>query len=100
MSEVEQDDWSMEFDAEHVHFGQDGLGDFDWSNKADDRYLVLARSNYHSSVIFYSQSTGVLIYTEKIPEEDLKDYAIIDSGCSRSMTGDKDKLSDFKDYKG
>ncbi|GKB33948.1 hypothetical protein Tco_0873349 [Tanacetum coccineum] len=27
------------------------------------------------------------------PEEDLKDYAIIDSGCSGSMTGDKDKLS-------
>ncbi|GKD89156.1 putative ribonuclease H-like domain-containing protein, partial [Tanacetum coccineum] len=26
------------------------------------------------------------------PEEDLKDYAIIDSGCSGSMTGDKDKL--------
>ncbi|GJT92780.1 putative ribonuclease H-like domain-containing protein [Tanacetum coccineum] len=34
------------------------------------------------------------------PEEDLKDYAIIDSGCSRSMTGDKDKLSDFKEFKG
>ncbi|GJX74129.1 retrovirus-related pol polyprotein from transposon TNT 1-94 [Tanacetum coccineum] len=32
------------------------------------------------------------------PEEDLKDYAIIDSGCSGSMTGDKDKLSDFKDF--
>ncbi|GJS53626.1 putative ribonuclease H-like domain-containing protein [Tanacetum coccineum] len=31
------------------------------------------------------------------PEEDLKDYAIIDSGCSGSMTGDKDKLSDFKE---
>ncbi|GKD21046.1 hypothetical protein Tco_1222749 [Tanacetum coccineum] len=29
------------------------------------------------------------------PEEDLKDYAIIDSGCSGSMTGDKDKLSDY-----
>ncbi|GKF66558.1 hypothetical protein Tco_0193075, partial [Tanacetum coccineum] len=27
------------------------------------------------------------------PEEDLKDYAIIDSGCSGSMTGDKNKLS-------
>ncbi|GKG30525.1 hypothetical protein Tco_0423013, partial [Tanacetum coccineum] len=24
LTEVEQDDWSMEFDAEHVHFGQDG----------------------------------------------------------------------------
>ncbi|GJW46924.1 hypothetical protein Tco_0078570 [Tanacetum coccineum] len=34
------------------------------------------------------------------PEEDLKDYVIIDSGCSGSMTGDKDKLLDFKDYKG
>ncbi|GJY70407.1 putative ribonuclease H-like domain-containing protein [Tanacetum coccineum] len=29
-----------------------------------------------------------------------KDYAIIDSGCSGSMTGDKDKLSDFKEFKG
>ncbi|GJX48430.1 putative ribonuclease H-like domain-containing protein [Tanacetum coccineum] len=34
------------------------------------------------------------------PEEELKDHAIINSGCSGSMTGDKDKLSDFKDCKG
>ncbi|GKA80797.1 putative ribonuclease H-like domain-containing protein [Tanacetum coccineum] len=33
-------------------------------------------------------------------KEELKDHAIIDSGCSGSMTGDKDKLSDFKEYKG
>ncbi|GKE53835.1 ribonuclease H-like domain-containing protein [Tanacetum coccineum] len=33
------------------------------------------------------------------PEKDLKDYAIIDSGCSGSMTGDKDKLFDFKEFK-
>ncbi|GJZ36590.1 hypothetical protein Tco_0582781 [Tanacetum coccineum] len=32
--------------------------------------------------------------------EGTKDLLIIDSGCSGSMTGDKDKLSDFKDYKG
>ncbi|GKA09825.1 ribonuclease H-like domain-containing protein [Tanacetum coccineum] len=32
------------------------------------------------------------------PEEELKDHAIIDSGCSGSMTGDKDKLSDFKPF--
>ncbi|GKF78459.1 hypothetical protein Tco_0234027 [Tanacetum coccineum] len=30
------------FDAEHVNFGQDGLGDFDWSNKADDTPVSLA----------------------------------------------------------
>ncbi|GJT05743.1 putative ribonuclease H-like domain-containing protein [Tanacetum coccineum] len=35
-----------------------------------------------------------------LSREDLKDYAIIDSGCSGSMTGDKDKLSDFKEFKG
>ncbi|GJZ61261.1 hypothetical protein Tco_0617398 [Tanacetum coccineum] len=29
-----------------------------------------------------------------------KDYAIIDCGCSGSMTGDKDMLSDFKEFKG
>ncbi|GJR71785.1 ribonuclease H-like domain-containing protein [Tanacetum coccineum] len=81
LTEVEQDDWSMEFDAEHVHFGQDGLGDFDWSNKADDTPVSLALMATNS-------------------EEDLKDYAIIDSGCSGSMTGDKDKLSDFKEFKG
>ncbi|GKF87242.1 hypothetical protein Tco_0258119, partial [Tanacetum coccineum] len=34
------------------------------------------------------------------PEDELEDHAIIDSGCSGSMPGDKDKLSDFKDYKG
>ncbi|GJV73397.1 putative ribonuclease H-like domain-containing protein [Tanacetum coccineum] len=39
---VEQDDWSMEFDAEHVHFGQDGLGDFDWSNKDDDTPICIS----------------------------------------------------------
>ncbi|GJR79866.1 hypothetical protein Tco_0150651 [Tanacetum coccineum] len=43
---VEQDDWSMEFDAEHVHFGQDGLGDFDWSNKADDTTVSLSFNGY------------------------------------------------------
>ncbi|GJW93477.1 hypothetical protein Tco_0173149 [Tanacetum coccineum] len=85
LTEVEQDDWSMEFDAEHVHFGQDGLGDFDWSNKADDTPVSLALMATNS---------------EGNPEEDLKDYAIIDSGCSGSMTGDKDKLSDFKEFKG
>ncbi|GJT73551.1 putative ribonuclease H-like domain-containing protein [Tanacetum coccineum] len=40
------------------------------------------------------------MFVQGNPEEDLKDYAIIDSGCPGSMTGDKDKLSDFKEFKG
>ncbi|GJU94593.1 hypothetical protein Tco_1319349 [Tanacetum coccineum] len=42
LMKLEEDDWSMEIDAEPVHFGQDGLGDFDWSNKADDTPVSLA----------------------------------------------------------
>ncbi|GJS96183.1 putative ribonuclease H-like domain-containing protein [Tanacetum coccineum] len=47
--------WSMEFDAEHVHFGQDGLGDFDWSNKADDAPVSLALMATNSEVPYCSK---------------------------------------------
>ncbi|GJW37601.1 putative ribonuclease H-like domain-containing protein [Tanacetum coccineum] len=101
---VEQDDWSIEFDAEHMHFGQDGLDDFDWSNKADDAPISLALMATNSEIRVpqdvLSRSTGWKFLSKGNPEEDLKDYAIIDSGCSGSMTGDKDKLSDFKEFKG
>ncbi|GJX04442.1 hypothetical protein Tco_0190358 [Tanacetum coccineum] len=58
LTEVEQDDWSMEFDAEHVHFGQDGLGDFDWSNKADDTpvSLALMAQNTETEILGYQMS--------------------------------------------
>ncbi|GKG10770.1 hypothetical protein Tco_0342170, partial [Tanacetum coccineum] len=49
LTEVEQDDWSMEFDAEHVHFGQDGLGDFDWSNKDDDKTNKVVYELHHKA---------------------------------------------------
>ncbi|GJR19111.1 hypothetical protein Tco_0967638 [Tanacetum coccineum] len=42
LTEVEQDEWSNGVYAEHVNFGQDGLGDFDWSNKANDTPVSLA----------------------------------------------------------
>ncbi|GJU28323.1 hypothetical protein Tco_1166944 [Tanacetum coccineum] len=82
---VEQDDWSIEFDAEHMHFGQDGLDDFDWSNKADDAPVSLALMATNSEGQSRRRS---------------QDYAIIDSGCSGCKTRDKDKLSDFKEFKG
>ena len=34
------------------------------------------------------------------PEEELKDHLLVDSGCSGSMTGDKEILSDFRSYCG
>ncbi|GJS06648.1 putative ribonuclease H-like domain-containing protein [Tanacetum coccineum] len=60
LTELKVDDWSMEFDSEHVHFGQDGLGDFDWSNIADDTPVSLAlmatNSEARSEILGYQMS--------------------------------------------
>ncbi|GKF13320.1 hypothetical protein Tco_0054782, partial [Tanacetum coccineum] len=58
------------------------------------------KGNYLDSVNKDNGSYTLKQFEYGNPEEDLKDYAIIDSGCSGSMTGDKDKLSDFKEFKG
>ncbi|GJU42515.1 ribonuclease H-like domain-containing protein [Tanacetum coccineum] len=55
------------------------------------------KGNYLDSVNRGNGSYTLKQFEYGNPEEDLKDYAIIDSGCSGSMTGDKDKLSDFKE---
>ncbi|GJV55628.1 ribonuclease H-like domain-containing protein [Tanacetum coccineum] len=55
LAELEEDDWSMEIDAESVHFGQDGLGDFDWSNKADDTPVSLDLMATNSEVPYCSK---------------------------------------------
>ncbi|GJV83604.1 hypothetical protein Tco_1523502 [Tanacetum coccineum] len=55
LTELEEDDWSMEIDAEPVHFGQDGLGDFDWSNIADDTPVSLALMATNSEVPYCSK---------------------------------------------
>ncbi|GJX06496.1 ribonuclease H-like domain-containing protein [Tanacetum coccineum] len=54
------------------------------------------KGNYLDSV----EKGSMVSYTLKQFERRSQDYAIIDSGCSGSMTGDKDKLSDFKEFKG
>ncbi|GJU90069.1 putative RNA-directed DNA polymerase [Tanacetum coccineum] len=59
-----------------------------------------SKGNYLDSVNRDNGSYTLKQFEYGNPEEDLKDYAIIDSGCSGSMTGDKDKLSDFKEFKG
>ncbi|GJW30285.1 putative ribonuclease H-like domain-containing protein [Tanacetum coccineum] len=45
----------MEIDAEPMHFGQDGLGDFDWSNTADDTPVSLALMATNSEVPYCSK---------------------------------------------
>ncbi|GJV95402.1 putative ribonuclease H-like domain-containing protein [Tanacetum coccineum] len=59
-----------------------------------------SKGNYLDSVNRDNRSYTLKQFEYGNPEEDLKYYAIIDSGCFGSMTGDKDKLSDFKEFKG
>ncbi|GJW07972.1 putative ribonuclease H-like domain-containing protein [Tanacetum coccineum] len=107
-------------EAEQVHFGQDGLVDFDWSNTADDtpvslalmattqRYLTIpnvVRFGVESSSGMESEnSSGNTNSTESLyPNfQKTKGFHSVPppTGCSGSMTGDKDKLSDFKEFKG
>ncbi|GJW33145.1 hypothetical protein Tco_0053177 [Tanacetum coccineum] len=62
---VDEDDWSMEIDSEPMHFGQDGLGDFDWSNTADDASVTLAlmatNSEIEKAITMQSPPTGTII---------------------------------------
>ncbi|GJU78617.1 putative RNA-directed DNA polymerase [Tanacetum coccineum] len=112
LTELEEDDWSMEIDAEPVHFGQDGLSDFDWSNKADDTPVSLALMATNSEARIW----GVLVSSKEVTihlgnthsmnllsklAKGKRIHAVLTySGCSGSMTGDKDKLTDFKEFKG
>ncbi|GJY71732.1 hypothetical protein Tco_0475435 [Tanacetum coccineum] len=109
-------DWTNGICCEiNMQFGQRWTDDFDWSQTklmmqpislafeaTNKRYLtvpivvmsykLLLEKYQKKEIIFQSARNEIL--------EDLKDYAIIDSGCSGSMTGDKDKLSYFKEFKG
>ncbi|GJR80881.1 hypothetical protein Tco_0151666 [Tanacetum coccineum] len=65
-------------------------------DKSCYRFGIESSNSMESNISFGDET---LTDSAGNPEEDLKDYAIIDSGCSGSMTRDKDKLSDFKEFK-
>ncbi|GJV62995.1 putative ribonuclease H-like domain-containing protein [Tanacetum coccineum] len=119
--------WSY---AESVHFGQDGLGDFDWSNKADDTPVSLALMATNSEVLNSQTSVGQgsrekELGTKEVPSpkrglfipsavtykgkgfekycQTKNGHETVPSKISTANVfyqGDKDKLSDFKEFKG
>ncbi|GJR35949.1 hypothetical protein Tco_1211633 [Tanacetum coccineum] len=92
LTEFEEDDWSMEIDAEHVHFGQDGLGDFDWSNKADDTPVSLALMATNSEVPYCSKcSKSYKQLLETTPERAI--FKKAGFGVESSGSNESDKSS-------
>ncbi|GJT50642.1 hypothetical protein Tco_0976799 [Tanacetum coccineum] len=64
----------------------DGLGGYDWSDQAEERpnYALMAFSSSNSD-------------SEGNPQMDLQDQGVIDSGCSRYMTGNMSYLTNYED---
>ncbi|GKD14783.1 ribonuclease H-like domain-containing protein, partial [Tanacetum coccineum] len=80
--------------SSQVLVAQDGLGGYDWSNDFEVEpvnYALMAISS--SSLSSSSDSEGNL-------EILLQDHAVVDSGCSSHMTGNKAYLSDYEDFNG
>ncbi|GKA92927.1 ribonuclease H-like domain-containing protein, partial [Tanacetum coccineum] len=67
----------------------DGLGGYDWSDQAEEG------SNY--ALMAYSSSS---YDSEGNLQIDLQDQEVIDSGCSRHMTGNMSYLTDFEEIDG
>ncbi|GJW58223.1 retrovirus-related pol polyprotein from transposon TNT 1-94 [Tanacetum coccineum] len=67
----------------------DGLGGYDWSDQVEEgpNYALMA----YSPSSF--DSTGN-------PQMDLQDQGVIDSGCSRHMTGNMSYLTDYEEIDG
>nr|GEZ96991.1 hypothetical protein [Tanacetum cinerariifolium] len=64
----------------------DGLGGYDWSDQAREG------PNYALMDFLFSSSNS-----EGNPLMDLQDQGVIDSGCSRNMTGNMSYLTDYKE---
>nr|GFB24918.1 hypothetical protein [Tanacetum cinerariifolium] len=72
----------------------DGIGSYDWSYQAEEEPTNFAL------MAFSSSSSNSSFDCEGNPQQALKDKGIIDSGCSRHMTGNMSYLSDFEDLNG
>nr|GEX39974.1 putative ribonuclease H-like domain-containing protein [Tanacetum cinerariifolium] len=71
----------------------DGVGSYDWSFQADEEPTNYALMAFTSSSSSSSDNEGNL-------QQALKDKGVIDSGCSRHMTGNISYLSDFEEING
>nr|GEV30683.1 hypothetical protein [Tanacetum cinerariifolium] len=70
-----------------------GVGSYDWSFQADEE-----PTNY--ALMAFTSSSSSSFDNEGNPQQALKDKGVIDSGCSRYMTGNISYLFDFEELNG
>ncbi|GJV77606.1 ribonuclease H-like domain-containing protein [Tanacetum coccineum] len=66
-------------------------------NLKKSRWVWRRKGNYFDHV---SKDSGSFMLKKGNPEILLQDHAVVDSGCSSHMTGNKAYLSDYEDYNG
>ncbi|GKB63459.1 hypothetical protein Tco_0919645, partial [Tanacetum coccineum] len=71
-----------------------GKGKMDTDLKTS-RWVWRPKGHYLDHV---SKDSGSFMLKKGNPEILLQDHAVVDSGCSSHMTGNKAYLSDYKDY--
>ncbi|GJZ75951.1 hypothetical protein Tco_0640416 [Tanacetum coccineum] len=79
------------------HFARKGSCDgfdYDWSDQAEEGLTNFALIAYSST------SSTCSMNSEGNPQQDLKDKGVIDSGCSRHMTGNISYLTDYEEIDG
>ncbi|GKD65248.1 hypothetical protein Tco_1307356, partial [Tanacetum coccineum] len=73
-----------------------GKGKMDTDFKIS-KWVWRPKGNYLDHV---SKDNGSFMLKKGNPEILLQDHAVVDSGCSSHMTGNKAYLSDYEDYNG
>ncbi|GJZ08443.1 hypothetical protein Tco_0542726 [Tanacetum coccineum] len=75
---------------------QDRIGGYDWSYQAEEEHPTNFALIAHTSLGSSSSSDS-----EGNPQQkEYKEKGVIDSGCSRHMTGNKCYLTEYEDYDG
>ncbi|GKF49014.1 hypothetical protein Tco_0142265, partial [Tanacetum coccineum] len=74
-----------------VHTGKGKLN----TDLKKSRWVWRPKGNYLNHV---SKDSGSFMLKKGNPEILLKDHAVVDSGCSSHMTGNKAYLSDYEDF--
>nr|GEV22051.1 ribonuclease H-like domain, reverse transcriptase, RNA-dependent DNA polymerase [Tanacetum cinerariifolium] len=79
----------METTSSNALLSCDGLGGYNWSDQADEglNYALMAFTSSNSD-------------SKGNPQIDLQDRGVIDSGCSKYMTGNMSYLTDYKEIDG
>ncbi|GJZ88661.1 putative ribonuclease H-like domain-containing protein [Tanacetum coccineum] len=65
-----------------------------------DKWVWRPKMNYQDHVYKYNGSYMLKKFEYGNPEILLQDHAVVDSGCSSHMTGNKAYLSDYEDFNG